>query len=155
MALNQGRIEQFVIDSIQEDSLITVERGVIAESLEYNASLENDFQAYPITVKLRTLNEEEANFGPNSESETARSGWHQSNLCPDDWNELIQQSKNRRARVETVKARFLIAGDGAHSWTRKQLNIPFEGRNIDDVWLVSKSAVVQPKLTFQTGVRLT
>ncbi|KAJ5627728.1 hypothetical protein N7490_009956 [Penicillium lividum] len=120
MLLNQGRIERFVLDSIRENSDIEVERGVLAETLEYDESPGSD-NAYPITVHLRN------------------SGWDPevcipSGLGDDEWEDLSLQRKNHRETKETIKAKYIIGCDGAHSWTRKQLDIPFEGASTEHIW---------------------
>lgn len=125
MLLNQGRLERFLLDSIRQHSDLEIERGIVAESFEYDENLERDPNAYPITVKLRTLSSEEA---------ILPSGLEQSNLLPDDWDDLIQMSKGRQTTTEIVKAKYLIGCDGAHSWTRKQVNIPLEGSSTDHIW---------------------
>lgn len=131
MLLSQGRLERFILDSIKQHSDLEIEWGIIAESLEYDETLEEDPNAYPITVKLRTLSEEEAN---------SPSGLDRSNLLPDDWDDLIQKSRERLTKTEIVKAKYLIGCDGAHSWTRKQVNIPLEGSSTDHIWLVFKAS---------------
>ena len=57
LTISQGRIERFLVDNIAENSnsTLAVERAVAAESLVYDASLENDHKAYPIKVTLRGL----------------------------------------------------------------------------------------------------
>lgn len=144
MLLNQGRIERFILDSIRQHSDLEVERGVIAESFEYDENLEGDPNAYPITVTLRTLSEEEANppeLSMTDESNPQRKGFDRSNLLADDWDDLIQKSKDRQTKTEIVKAKYLIGCDGAHSWTRKQVNIPLEGSSTDHIWLVCSSVL--------------
>ncbi|KAJ5082408.1 hypothetical protein N7532_011451 [Penicillium argentinense] len=139
MLLNQGRIERFVIDTIHKYSDLEVERGVIAESFEYDETLEDNPDAYPITVKLRTLSDEEANpahlttngSGPPT---AFTNGMGRGSLLPDDWEELIQKSRARQAKTEIVKAKYIIGCDGAHSWTRKQVNIPLEGSMTEHIW---------------------
>jgi phenol 2-monooxygenase len=139
--LNQGRIEQFILDSIRETSDLEVERSVVADSLEYDETLENDSNAYPITVKIRVLGEDESNppSGPQSAagSDTIRNELKLNQLLPDDWTGLVERPKPTKTKIETIKARYLIGCDGAHSWTRKQLNIPVEGSNTDHIWLVA------------------
>lgn len=138
MLLNQGRIERFLLDSIQEHSDLQVERGVIAETFEYDEKMEDDSDGYPITVKLRTLSNEEANppsLRVNETNHTAvASGVTRGNLLMDDWNELVTKSRAKETKTEIVKAKYLIGCDGAHSWTRKQVNIPLEGSTTDHVW---------------------
>ncbi|CEJ61354.1 hypothetical protein PMG11_09889 [Penicillium brasilianum] len=138
MLLNQGRIERFLLDSIQNHSDLQVERGVIAETFEYDEQMNDDPNSYPITVKLRTLSGEEAN-GPSlrvneTNQTTVASGVTRGNLLMDDWNELVENSRAKETKTEIVKAKYLIGCDGAHSWTRKQVNIPLEGSTTDHVW---------------------
>ncbi|KAJ5578334.1 uncharacterized protein N7459_007298 [Penicillium hispanicum] len=131
MLLSQGRIEQFALDAIREHSDLEVERGIIAESLEFDEELAGDTNAYPMTVKLRKVTEEDPS---PKEHNTPSSGLYRSNLLPDDWDDLIEQSRSRQTETEIVKAKYIIGCDGAHSWTRKQLNIPLEGSSTDHVW---------------------
>jgi phenol 2-monooxygenase len=60
--LHQGRIERHFLDSIAErsDTRIKVERGVLPEKLEINEDNLEDKDAYPVTVTVRHLSEEEA-----------------------------------------------------------------------------------------------
>jgi phenol 2-monooxygenase len=138
MLLNQGRIERFLLDSIQDHSDLQVERGVIAETFEYDEQVGDDPNSYPITVKLRTLSDEEANppgLRVNETNQTtAASGVTRGNLLMDDWNELVENSRAKETKTEIVKAKYLIGCDGAHSWTRKQVKIPLEGSTTDHVW---------------------
>ncbi|KAG9105326.1 hypothetical protein FRC07_009385, partial [Ceratobasidium sp. 392] len=41
---------------------------------------------------------------------------------------------NGNGDSETVKAKYVLGCDGAHSWTRAQLGIDMVGDNSDDVW---------------------
>ncbi|KAJ5789887.1 uncharacterized protein N7518_006898 [Penicillium psychrosexuale] len=132
--LNQGRIERFLLDSIREHSDLDVERSVIADSLEYDEKLSNDPDAYPITVKVRVLGEDDSNSSCGQEIEAAGIEVNRSNLLPDDWADLAPRTKPQKTQVETIRAKYLIGCDGAHSWTRKQLNIPVEGSNTDHIW---------------------
>lgn len=135
--MNQGRIERFLLGAIKEAKPeLQVERGVIAEKLEFDDKLAADLQAYPITVTLRTLGEEEANPSPVYGSAGIRDGLFRSNLAPDDWEDLINRSKAKAGKMEVVKAKYIIGCDGAHSWTRKQLGIQMEGAATDFVWYV-------------------
>lgn len=138
MLLNQGRIERFLLDSIHQHSDLQVERGVIAESFKYDDTIGDNPKEYPITVKLRTLSDEDANPPSLSVTEgdhnAVASGVSRGDLLQDDWNELIENSKAKETKTEVVKAKYLIGCDGAHSWTRKQVNISLEGSSTDHVW---------------------
>lgn len=35
---------------------------------------------------------------------------------------------------ETIRTKFLVGCDGAHSWTRKYFEIPMIGQRVDSVW---------------------
>lgn len=121
MLLSQGRIERFVLDSIREHSDIEVERGVLAESLEYNETLGSKNE-YPITVTLRHSGSNDITIPGDLED--------------GEWDDLTRQRKRASGKKEIIKAKFIIGCDGAHSWTRKQLDIPFEGASTEHIWLV-------------------
>lgn len=132
MGLSQARIERFFLDTIRECSDIDVERGIVAESLVYTKDVEIDeFNAYPITVTLRALPEEEANAGlPYGDLRVI----DRSKVPQDEWADLTPKKTKNPGETETLKAKFIIGCDGAHSWTRKQLNIPLEGSTIEALW---------------------
>lgn len=146
VVLHQGRIERFFLDSIKEHSGddITVERGMLPTSFDFDGSKADDFSDYPITVTLRTLSEEEATPQQRSqhlkaadgEKAVVSDGLFRSNLAADDTDDLIQTatSSNRTGQVETVKAKFMVGCDGAHSWVRRQLGFKLEGDSTDYIW---------------------
>ncbi|EED23488.1 monooxygenase, putative [Talaromyces stipitatus ATCC 10500] len=39
-------------------------------------------------------------------------------------------------QTETIRARYIVACDGSHSWTREQLHIPMETRSDESTWSV-------------------
>ncbi|KAB8237359.1 putative phenol 2-monooxygenase [Aspergillus alliaceus] len=130
-ALGQGRIERYILDSIKSSSELVVERGVAAESLEYDTSLDNNHDEYPIRVKLRTLTEEELNA---ASAYGGSASLTRDNVAPDDVEDLTPKRRNVPGTVEIVKAKYLISCDGGHSWTRKQLGIPFTGSTTEHIW---------------------
>ncbi|KAL9075034.1 MAG: hypothetical protein Q9157_004169 [Trypethelium eluteriae] len=136
--LHQGRIERFFLDSIRDASWKThpvdVERGVLPESLELDDSKVEDHEAYPITVKLRHLSEEEAT--PEQYGKQLQDGLFRSNLAPDDTDELLTKSRAaaKEGSEEIVRAKYMIGCDGAHSWVRRQLGFEMEGEPTDFVW---------------------
>ncbi|OQE41166.1 hypothetical protein PENCOP_c005G06220 [Penicillium coprophilum] len=130
--LTQGRIERFIIDSIREHSDLDVEYSVIAETLDYDEELSNDPNSYPITVQVQALGEDDTKV--EARCEAAGNEVTRDNLLPDDWADIVPRKKSRKTQVETIKAKYLIGCDGAHSWTRKQLKIPVEGSTTDHVW---------------------
>ncbi|KAJ5902637.1 hypothetical protein N7495_003165 [Penicillium taxi] len=139
MLLSQGRIERFIIDSISQHSDIKVERGVIAESLEFDEKLLGCRDEYPITVCLRTPSNDDtsngigANGGGANGSTSVMNELEHSAMFADDSKESERQYQ-REVKTERIKAKYIIGCDGAHSWTRKQLEIPFEGSSTDHIW---------------------
>ncbi|KAL4896022.1 FAD binding domain-containing protein [Aspergillus ambiguus] len=129
--LAQGRIERCLLDAIRGSSGMEVERGVIPELFEYDESCENEPQAFPITVKLRTLSDEEADASlPYGGSKAPL----RCNLPQDEWSDLDLNPNRQAGSVEYVKAKYLIGCDGAHSWTRKTLGISVEEDDTENVW---------------------
>lgn len=139
VVLHQGRIERFFLDSIASCSDIRVERGVMPSKLELNEALAEDNDAYPITVTLRHLSEEEATPKQNATSTNGTSvqdGLFRSNLAPDDTHELLNGSQlNAKAnRDEVIQAKYVLGADGAHSWVRNELGFKLEGESTDYTW---------------------
>lgn len=126
--MHQGRIERFFLDHIRKYSDIEVERGVLPESLDFDASTAEDTEAYPITVKLRHLSDEEATPAQNLTS--VPDGLFRSSLAKDDTEDLLAQGRDKQGQTETIKAKYMIGCDGAHSWTRNQLGFKLEGEGI-------------------------
>lgn len=155
VVLHQGRIERFFLDSIRENSIrtacngpssdpeaaqIRVEHGVLPTSLSIDESLVEDTEAYPITVTLRHLTEEEATPAQKATSgngQAVQDGIFRSNLSADDTADLIRLTNSlaeKAGRTETVKAKYMLGADGAHSWTRRQLGFTLQGDSTDFIW---------------------
>ncbi|KAF7510148.1 hypothetical protein GJ744_007047 [Endocarpon pusillum] len=143
VVLHQGRIERFFLDSIKEHSNIEVERGVLPERLEFDASKAEDEDAYPITVRLRHLTDEEATphqdlsstaTNPALNGSAPQNGMFRSNLAADDTEDLIRKARAEAGSTEIVKAKYMIGCDGAHSWTRRQIGFTMEGEQTDYIW---------------------
>lgn len=135
VVLTQGRIERFFLDHIASHGGPQVERGALPESLSFDRSLaeassssdDDDGDVYPISVTVRHLSEEEATPAQNLSS--VSDGLFRSSLAPDDTEELLRKGredgKGKEGR-ETIRAKYLVGCDGAHSWTRRQLGKGFE-----------------------------
>ena len=152
VVLHQGRIERFFLDSITENSMrtlkdvpgweegIKVEHGVMPTTLEFDESLFEDNDAYPITVKLRHLSEQEATPKQSATSVNGgglQDGLFRSNLSSDDTAELLEKSKALQGKAgteETVKVKYMLGADGAHSWVRNQLGFKLQGESTDYIW---------------------
>lgn len=46
----------------------------------------------------------------------------------------LNGSVDENRGLETIRTRFLVGCDGAHSWTRKHFEIPMIGQRVDSVW---------------------
>lgn len=139
VVLHQGRIERYFLDSIESCSDIKVERGVLPTKLELDESKAEDPDAYPITIHLRHLSEEEATPKQSSTAGNGTSvqdGLFRSNLAPDDTQELLRVAElNAKANTEeVVRAKYMLGSDGAHSWVRKQLGFELQGDSTDYIW---------------------
>lgn len=139
VVLHQGRIERFFLDSITACSKIEVERGIMPTRLEFDKSKAEDVDAYPVTITLRHLTEDEAMPKQTSSStngEAVQDGLFRSNLSPDDTDEMLNVSKlHAKANTEEiVHAKYVLGADGAHSWVRNQLGFKLEGDSTDYIW---------------------
>ncbi|TGO10963.1 hypothetical protein BTUL_0121g00360 [Botrytis tulipae] len=129
VVLHQGRIEQFFLDSLEEHSNIKVERGIFPYTLAFDETKAEDPNEYPIEVVLQHLTDDQAN--PKQSQATidgaaTSDGLFRSNIASDDdTDEVLSDAHDNELTVinETVKAKYLIGCDGAHSWTRRQLGI--------------------------------
>ena len=107
--------------------------------LEFDESQAEDADAYPITVTLRHLGEDEATPKQTATSANGAGiadGLFRSNLAADDTHELLKQSElNDKANTEeTIKVKYVLGADGAHSWVRNQLGFKLEGDSTDYIW---------------------
>jgi phenol 2-monooxygenase len=113
VVLHQGRIERFFLDSIAAHSDIRVEYGVLPTSFQFSESKAEDNDAYPITVGLRHLTEEEATPKQHATSVNGaglQDGLFRSNLTGDDTEEMLRKVKElgeKSGKTEFVKAKYL------------------------------------------------
>ncbi|PPJ59285.1 hypothetical protein CBER1_04205 [Cercospora berteroae] len=139
VVLHQGRIERYFLDTIKECGGRPVERGIIPTTLSIDEALVSDPDAYPITVHLRHLSEQEATPQQTATSQNGAAvedGLFRSNLAADDTQDLINSKAldGKAGQEEVVKAKFMLGADGAHSWVRNQLGFKLEGDSTDYIW---------------------
>ncbi|KAL1873446.1 hypothetical protein VTK73DRAFT_991 [Phialemonium thermophilum] len=139
VVLHQGRIERFFLDFLASKSDIRVERGVLPTRLDWDESLAEDPDAYPVTVTLRHLSEAEATppqVATSANGGAVQDGLFRSNLAPDDTAELLRAAdlNDKADTTEVVRARYVVGADGAHSWVRRQLGFALEGETTDYIW---------------------
>lgn len=150
-ALSQGRLERIIQDALLDVSggTVVVERGKEASGLEYDASVEEDQEAYPITVRLRktkpgesansryndTMNivtNDTTNGNPDGIADAMANGTS-NGVANGSWNGSADGHEGGD-QEEVVRARYLIGCDGARSWLRKQLGFKTEGSHTNTVW---------------------
>ncbi|KAF3317830.1 hypothetical protein TWF173_009651 [Orbilia oligospora] len=130
--LHQGRMERFFLDHLKETGdRIRVERPVVPSLLQVDESEIKNPSAYPVTLKLQHLTDEQAT--PN-QGNNVPNGLFRSNLTADDTDDLIRKSSGKEGTEETIRAKYVVGCDGAHSWTRKQLGFKMEGEHTEIIW---------------------
>ncbi|KAM0150407.1 hypothetical protein ACHAPG_008835 [Botrytis cinerea] len=140
VVLHQGRIESFFLDSLEEHSKIKVERGISPYTLAFDETKAEDPDEYPIEVVLQHLTDgqiEPKQTQATIDGAATSDGLFRSNIAADnDTDEVLSDAHENELTVinETVKAKYLIGCDGAHSWTRRQLGIKLEGEQTDFIW---------------------
>lgn len=143
-AINQGFIEQTVLDMLKTSGKVHVERNLVPEKLTMNRSDVESVDAYPITIEIR-----HKEYHPSS---SRANGAYKSKAAPSDPAEIaIDVAKNHETiqneHVETIKAKYVLGCDGAHSWTRKQAGLSLEGEQSEHVWGVMD---IVPLTNFRT-----
>ena len=112
-----------------------MERGVLPETLVIDEAKVDDETAYPVTVTLRHLSDEEATPKQQASGSKVSDGIFRSNLVnEDDEDDLLRKSASRPGTSETIHAKYVIGCDGARSWTRRTLGYELEGEATDFIW---------------------
>lgn len=127
--LHQGRVESWFQDSMRKWSkgTVKVERPAQVTSIEVDTSIApSDVTSHPVTVIVDHLSAEKGaveQYGSKIASGLYRQ-------FEGDGNVLNVGLK------ETIKAKYVIGCDGAHSWVRKQMdnNVVMEGEQTDYIW---------------------
>ncbi|KAL2285460.1 hypothetical protein FJTKL_08130 [Diaporthe vaccinii] len=136
IVLHQGRIERFFLDNIRKYSndTIKVERGVLPASLSIDESIVDREDAYPVTVELQHLSEEESTPKQQISGSKVADGLFRSSLNQEDDEEDLIAHGSRAGEREIVQAKYVIGCDGARSWTRRQLGFELQGEATDFIW---------------------
>ncbi|KAL2401279.1 Phenol hydroxylase [Exophiala dermatitidis] len=141
---HQGHLEAILLDGLKRAANpIEVERAVkpIDIKIDSRATPATDLDAYPVTVTVKHLGEEEAGFWPNNAHTVLPNGQIRdepsTKICPsvsDGAYQTTFQKTGKEGTTETIRAKFVLGADGAHSWVRRQLGISMEGSASDSVW---------------------
>lgn len=132
-----------MLDAIKQRSGIEVERGIEPESLQVDESQKDESDAYPITIDLHHLEKEEIELSTTNAHSIKEDGtiiqergFGATERGPNDADELVYRSNGKEGQRETVRAKYVLACEGAHSWTRRQLGFIHEGESTDELWAV-------------------
>lgn len=87
---------------------------------------------YPINVEVRHLQRHRTSPLKNGMREGQKS--HIQIKSEEDADAANEQANGDTETTEKINAKYLLACDGAHSWTRRQLGLPMEGEQTDYVW---------------------
>ncbi|KAL4974682.1 FAD binding domain-containing protein [Aspergillus desertorum] len=111
MLLNQGEVEQVLLDYIESKGRIKIERRKRAEKIYLT-----DHESHPVTVE--------------STGQRVADPMLQA-LKPDEG----EANTSGDAQVtELIQARYVVGCDGARSLVREQLNVPMEAKSTDSMW---------------------
>ncbi|CZT22165.1 related to phenol 2-monooxygenase [Ramularia collo-cygni] len=135
-AIHQGFIEAAMIEATRVRGGARVERGTVPESILLDTDLSAE---YPVLVKVRHM--------LKSEVASPRTGAHSiaedGSLKPErgfidafggDPHEISSSVGGKEGSVETIRAKYVIGADGAHSWVRRSLGLSMEGETTDAIW---------------------
>ena len=124
-------IEQTLVDLLSVQGSIHVERSRLPEHLSIHSASAEDKKAFPVTVKVRHLRSDKLrSLGATSEEPRS----HLDIKADEDAYAIEEQNMATTENLETIHSKYLIACDGAHSWTRRQLGLPMEGDQTEYVW---------------------
>ena len=112
----KGKIESLLLDNIRKYRDLEVEYSKVPSDIYINEKVLGDPDEYPFVVMLHPVD--------NSPAEPLKGVGDPTKIA------LASVSGTR----ESVRARYVIACDGAHSWTRKRFTIPFDGDQTDSLW---------------------
>ncbi len=123
--LAQHRIEDVFLEEINQYPNVEIRRNVEPTSIEIESDKAEFHDTHAIPVKLRGTTETQPDkVTTNVDSVSSQpSGKVQH-----------RQTDGVRSYQETVRAKYVIGCDGAHSWTRKQLGFSMEGQQTEYVW---------------------
>ncbi|KAL4868383.1 hypothetical protein BDV12DRAFT_209214 [Aspergillus spectabilis] len=108
MLLNQGQVEQVMIDYLEDRGRVKIERQKRADKIYFT-----DEETHPVAVETTALRRD-----------------RMMHLLQDG-----EPDKSGDAQVtELIQARYVIACDGALSLARKQLNFHLESKSTDSMW---------------------
>lgn len=134
-------------DFLKRDGNVRVERNVEPKSLHLDDAVIGNLDAWPISLNVRHGNLNSA--GINSDRGLVEGNIAQGNL--EGNRQGSQWLSSAPDENETIKAKYLIGCDGAHSWTRNEIGLSLVGESTDQVWGVMD---ITPLTNFRTSLSL-
>ena len=132
--IHQGHIEAALLNAIRNRSNIDVERGVVPVSLALDDANVGDPAVYPITVEMHHLEKDDIETSQTNAHRVEGDRTIPVEIPVDSDRDLVVKVDSRAGTTEKVRAKYLIACEGSHSWTRRQLGFVMEGESKDEFW---------------------
>lgn len=120
--LAQHRIEGIFLDEIRKHAEVSIRRNVVPVSMEIDLNQVQNHTAHAISAKLSE--------GAIESIESEPDGVDQAQ----DREQNCTNGKRIERCQETIRAKYVIGCDGAHSWTRTQLGFHMEGEQTEYIW---------------------
>ncbi|KAJ0413754.1 FAD binding domain-containing protein [Aspergillus carlsbadensis] len=110
MLLNQGQVEQVMIDYIEEQGHLSIERNKRADKVYFT-----DDHTHPVSVEVKSV---------------------RTDRMVDAIKDGTAGEHGHAEVTEVIQAQYVVACDGARSFVREQLGVPLESRSTDSMWAV-------------------
>ncbi|KAL9005319.1 MAG: hypothetical protein Q9188_001910 [Gyalolechia gomerana] len=120
--LAQHRIEAVFLDEIRKYPAIKIQRNVVPTSMEIDRNQTQCHDSHAITIKMRKAVRE------HPEPTTNRVDG------PETLKRKYTNVEQSPCCQETIRAKYVIGCDGAHSWTRAQHGFQMEGEHTEYIW---------------------
>lgn len=122
--LAQHRIEDVMLGSLKRSPCIEIMRQSVPVSMEIDSTQMAKLNSHPVTIKLRRATEKNSARVLNGTTNHDANGYQKENI----------NNFDDPAHEETIRAKYVLGCDGAHSWTREQLGFHMEGEQWDFIW---------------------
>ncbi|KAL2786246.1 FAD binding domain-containing protein [Aspergillus keveii] len=110
MLLNQGQVEQVMIDHINAQGHLSIERNKRADKIYFT-----DDPTHPVSVEVKSVRADRM----VAAIQDGTAGEH-----------------GHAEVTEAIQAQYVVACDGARSLVREQLGVPLESKSTDSMWAV-------------------
>lgn len=122
------------MEAIRNRSNIDVERGVEPVSLKVDQAHVDDPRAYPITVELQHLEKDATEISQTNAHRIEGGRTVPVQIDRSGNKDLVTKDDLRAGTKESVRVKYLLACEGAHSWIRRQLGFVMEGESKNEFW---------------------